>query len=147
VEVKLGKPTLDGFGTGAASTAWIERYPGEEPRSGGTHEEYVWVTVAVELQPWPDRNWLVFWQDEEMDWSRHFEEPILDGRKLFLDVQEDKLEEAWNALKARVEATNRAYREEYLVFAQSNEPESHGVEDEEYARLRETLERRIQALE
>jgi hypothetical protein len=147
VEVKLGKPTFEDIGWAGEGMAWMERAPGGKESSGEWQDEWVEVTVAVELQPWPDRSWLVYWQDEEMDWSRHFEEPILDGRKLFLEVREDKLEEAWAALKARVAATNRAYRDEYLVFAESDDRESHGAKDEEYARLRETLERRIHALE
>jgi hypothetical protein len=98
------------------------------------------------LQPWPDRTWLVFWEDEERDWPSHLREPMLDGRKLYFDAREEELEEAWVALKARAAARNRAYREEYLAFAQRDEPESHGPEEESCARLRDTLERRLEAL-
>jgi hypothetical protein len=67
--------------------------------------------VGVELQPWPDLNWLTFWREEDWGWPEHLEEPLLDGRKLVFGAPTAKLEEAWSAVKTRVEATNRAYSE------------------------------------
>jgi hypothetical protein len=143
VEVKVGKPTLKNIQMHDAAVVFIR---GRES-SGGWHEEWVGVTVAVELQPGPDQDWLVLWRDGEMNWPRHLEEPILEGRKLIFQAREDELEEAWAAVKARVEATNRACRAEFPAFAKRREPDSHGAEQRSYAHLRETLERRVQALE
>jgi hypothetical protein len=46
-----------------------------------------------------------------LGWPEHLEEPLLDGRKLVFRAPAAKLEEAWSAVKTRVEATNRAYSE------------------------------------
>ena len=149
VEVKLGRPTLEDVVEAGAGQAWIEIEPGPKGgvSSGGHEEEWVEVTVGVELQPWPDRHWLAFWQEADLDWPDRLETPVLDGRKLIFDAREEELEEAWAAVKARVDAANRMYREEFAMFAQADEEEPHPAEPEAFARLRERVQRRIDALE
>lgn len=147
MEVKLGKPTLEDVGEAGMGMAWFEGHPNGDVSSGGHDEEWVEITVGVELQPWPDRNWLAFWQEEELGWPDHLEKPLLDGRRLIFETREDELEEAWAAVKARVDAANRMYREEFASFLSLDEHESHGAEPESLSRLREAAQRRIDALE
>jgi hypothetical protein len=146
MEVRLGKPTLEDVGETMFSAARVG--PGDgEMSSGEEHEEWVDITVAVELQPWPDRHWLAFWQEMDLEWPEHLEAPTLDGRRLIFEAREQELEEAWAAVKARVEATNRLYREEFDSIPQGDEPEMRGAEPEPLARLREAAKRRVDALE
>ena len=146
MEVALGKPTLETIGRHDHAAAVLQERPGGEVEVlSSSHGSWAKVVVAVKLQPWPDRSWLILWKDEavEMPWPDHLEEPMLDGRKLFFEAREDELEDAWAAVKARVETTNRTYRDEYLAF-QMDEPE---VQDAEPDPLREAMERRVDALE
>jgi hypothetical protein len=144
VEVKLGKPMLEDVGRSAIGIAWVGPLgPGME-ESGEDQEEWVEIVVGVEFQPWPDSNWLAFWQEEDLHWPEHLDPPLLDGRKLIFSAPENKLEEAWAGVKARVEATNRAYRE---FSSDSDDPTSHPEEQESLARVREAAQRRIDALE
>jgi hypothetical protein len=83
------------------------------PASGEHEEAWIEIDVAVELHPWPNRDWLLFWQEEEFDWPKHFDEPLLDGRRLVFSAPEEDLERAGNAVKARVKATNEAYGEQF----------------------------------
>jgi hypothetical protein len=107
-------------------------------------EEWIEIIVGVELQPWPDSTWLTFWREEDLQWPKHLEEPLLDGRKLIFTAPENNLEEAWSAVKARVEGANRLYREEYPP-EEKHAPDAE--EQEALARLREAAQRRIDALE
>ncbi len=95
MEVKLGKPTLEDVGESGMSMAWEMRPelapPGMEA-SGEIHEEWVDIEVAIELQPWPDRNWLLFWQEGDLGWPDGFDEPVLDGRRLIFEAPEDELQ-------------------------------------------------------
>ncbi len=94
------------------------------------------------------RNWLAFWQDEDLDWPDHLDPPLLDGGTLIFEAREQELEDAWAAVKARVDATNRAYREDAFVpFAPTDEHEPDAAQQESLARLREAAQRRIDALE
>jgi hypothetical protein len=83
VEVKLGKPTLEDVGETGMAMAWsgLPPEPGMEA-SGEIEEEWVDIVVAVELEPWPDRNWLLFWQEGDLEWPERLGEPMLDGRRL-----------------------------------------------------------------
>ena len=146
MEVKLGKPTLEDVGWSAASAALVELGPdGTDESLVDYEEELVDITVAVDLQPRPDRNWLAFWQDEDMSWPDHLDPPLLDGGTLIFEAREQELEEAWAAVKARVEETNRAYREERALVPDGYEPDA--AAQESLARLREAAQRRIDALE
>jgi hypothetical protein len=149
VEVKLGRPTLEDVFETAASAALVELGPGGTEESSDVYEEeWVDITVAVELQPWPDRDWLLSWQEEDLGWPDHLDPPLLDGRKLIFEAREQELEEAWAAVKTRVDATNRAYREDAFVpFAPTDEHEPDAAAQESLARLREAAQRRIDALE
>lgn len=144
VEVKLGKPRLEDVGKSGIAMAWEGPLGPDMGDSGEHHEEWVDIIVGVELQPWPDRNWLTFWQEEDLSWPDHLDAPRLDGRKLIFEAPENELEEAWAAVKARVESTNRAYGE---FSTDQHEPDSHPAERESLARLREAAQRRIDALE
>jgi hypothetical protein len=142
VEVKLGKPRLEDVAESGIQTAWEGVHaPG---MSGESQEEWIEIVVGVELQPWPDGTWLTFWREEDLEWPEHFEEPMLDGRKLIFTASEDQLEEAWAALKARVESTNRLYAEHHSL---DEEEAPHRAEREALARLRESAQRRIDALD
>lgn len=48
-----------------------------------------------------------------LHWPRGLDEPVLDGRRLIFSAPELELQEAWDAVKARVAATNLAYREQF----------------------------------
>ena len=145
MEVTLGKPTLEAVGESGIGTALVEIAPDGTESSEEYEEECVDITVAVELQPRPDRNWLVFWQEEELGWPGHLSPPLLDGETLIFEAREQELEEAWAAVKARVDAANRAYREERGLVPDGYEPDA--AEQESLARLREAAQRRIDALE
>jgi hypothetical protein len=147
VEVKLGKRTLEDVGESSMGIAWVAPDPLAPglPASGEHEEEWVDIVVGVELQPWPDRTWLTFWQEEDFHWPDRFDLPVLDGRKLIFEARENELEEAWAAVKARVEATNQLYREEFTT--PKREPDSDPAEQESLARLREAVQTRIDALE
>jgi hypothetical protein len=143
VEVALGKPMLEDVGKSGIAIAWEGPLGPGMAESGEHQEEWVDIIVGVELRPWPYRNWLTFWQEEELSWPDHLDAPRLDGRKLIFEAREDELEEAWAAVKARVEAANRLYREH---FSPLDEPTSHQDEGP-LTRLRESAQRRIDALE
>jgi hypothetical protein len=145
VEVTLGKPMLEDVGKSGIAMAWEGPLAPGMPATGEHEEEWVDIVVGVELQPWPDRNWLTFWQDEDLSWPDHLDAPRLDGRKLIFEAREGELEQAWAAVKTRVEATNRAYREHFSP--DDDEVESNPAERESLARLREAAQRRIDALE
>ena len=51
--------------------------------------------------------------EEDIHWPDRFDEPVLDGRRLIFSAPEDELQQAWDAVKARVAATNLAYREHF----------------------------------
>jgi hypothetical protein len=145
VEVKLGKPTLEDVGETGLGVAWASTEPpapGMETL-GEQEEEWVDIVVGVELQPWPDRVWLTLWNAEDRTWPEHLTPPLLDGRMLVFEAREDELEGAWAAVKARVEKTNRVYREEYSL----PEHEPDAAEQESLTRLREIGQRRVDALE
>jgi hypothetical protein len=145
VEVKLGTPTLEDVGETAIAAAWLAPEPlgpGMEA-SGEHHEEWVDIDVAVELQPWPDRYWLLLWQEEAFDWPTRLEEPLLDGRSLIFSAPEDELQQAWDAVKARVAATNLAYREQ---FPRGEQEADRCGDPEMYAQLRELATRRVDEL-
>ena len=145
MEVKLGTPTLDSVGESAIGVAWVELDPASSglEASGEDEDEWVDISVEVELQPWPNRGWLRCWYDSERRWPEHLMPILLDGRMLVFEAREEELEEAWAAVKARVEETNRAYREEYSLA----EDEPDAAEQEPLQRLREIAQRRIDALE
>jgi hypothetical protein len=147
VEVKLGKPTLEAVGWSGAGQALVEIAPGGWEQSLDAYsEEWIDITVAVELQPRPDRDWLVFWEEEEeLGWPDHLSPPLLDGETLIFGAREQELEEAWAAVKACVDATNRAYREARALVPDGYEPDA--AAQESLARLREAAQRRIDALE
>ena len=145
MEVKLGKPTLEAVGESGIGAALVEIAPNGTESSEEYEEEWIDITVAVELQPRPDRDWLVFWQEEDLGWPDHLSPPLLDGETLIFEAREQELEKAWAAVKARVDATNRAYREERALVPDGYEPDA--AEQESLARLREAAQRRIDALE
>lgn len=141
MEVKLGKPMLEDVGETGIRAAWGGQAPTPEmPASGEYHKEWIDVVVGVELDPWPDRDWLTFWRDEDLDRPDWFKEPVLDGRKLIFEAPEKALQAAWDAVKARVAATNRAYRE----FS-ADEDADRG-DPKMLAPLREAAQRRIDEL-
>jgi hypothetical protein len=146
VEVKLGRPTLEDVGESAIGVAWAAPEPlgPGVGASGEYEEEWVDIVVGVVLQPWPDRDWLAFWQEEGIHWPDRFEEPVLDGRKLVFEAREDELEGAWAAVKARVEATNRAYREEFSTA--EHDPDPDPVVQKSLARLRAAAQKRVDSL-
>ena len=145
MEVKLGKPALDAVSEVGMAAAWVLPEPpgaGMEA-SGEAEEDWVEISAEVELQPWPDRGWLKLWYGEDSNWPEHLSPPLLDGRMLVFGAPEDELEEAWAAVKARVETTN-------LLSAESTteeESDSESAEFESHARLREAAQRRVSALE
>jgi hypothetical protein len=112
MHVRLGKPALVDVDEEAIAIAWETQSPppGMAP-SGAEEDEWVEIEVAAELEPRPDRYWLVFWQEDDLDWPEPFEEPLLDGETLRFTAPEDKLQAAWEAVKRRVAAANDAYAE------------------------------------
>jgi hypothetical protein len=71
------------------------------------------LTVSVELGPPPDQEWIEFWK--RGDFPMDLEEPVLHNRPwLIFTVEKKDLERAWQAIKARVEATNLAYAGEVI---------------------------------
>ena len=147
VEVKLGKPTLEDVGETAIGMSWVMPEPPLPgmPATGDHEEEWIEIDVAVELQPWPDRNWLTFWQEEDLHWPRGLDEPVLDGRRLIFSAPEADLQQAWDAVKARVAATNAMYREEFELPPGEQEADRRGNSNL-YAQLRELAQRRIDEL-
>ena len=85
----------------------------------------------------------MLWQEEAFDWPTRFEEPLLDGRKLVFSAPELELQQAWDAVKARVAATNLAYREQFPPGEQ--EADRRG-DPEMYGQLRELATRRVDEL-
>jgi hypothetical protein len=145
VEVKLGKPTLENVGEAAIGMSWVAPEPLAPgmPASGEHEEEWVDIVVGVELQPWPDRNWLLFSQEGDLEWPDRLDEPALDGRRLIFEAPEADLQQAWDAVKARVAAANEIYREEFPPGEQ--EADRRG-DPEMYAQLRERAQRRVDEL-
>jgi len=82
MEVKLGKPTLERVGESGIAVAWSGATPPGPgiPASGEHSEESIGIDVAVELHPWPDHDWLLYWQEADLEWPERFDEPLLDGR-------------------------------------------------------------------
>jgi hypothetical protein len=147
VEVKLGKPTLEGVGESGMAIAWempSELAPPGMEASGEDAEEWIDIDVAVELQPWPDHSWLLFWQEADLEWPERFGEPVLDGRRLIFSAREDELQDAWEALKARVESANLMYREDRAGLPEDYEPDPET--QEALRRLREVAQRCIDEL-
>jgi hypothetical protein len=72
------------------------------------------ITVSVELGPPPDQEWIEIWKRGQFPMD--LEEPVLDNRRpwLIFTVEKKDLERAWQAIKVRVEATNRAYAGEVI---------------------------------
>jgi hypothetical protein len=147
MEVKLGKPTLERAGESGIAVAWSGATPPGPgiPAPGEHSEEWIEIDVAVELHPWPDHDWLLYWQEADLEWPERFDEPLLDGRRLILSAQEDELEEAWEALKARVESANLMYREHREGLPEGDE--SDPAEEESLRRLREIAQRRVDELD
>jgi hypothetical protein len=145
VEVKLSKPTLEEVGGTAIGASWVMPEPPLPgmPASGDHEEEWVEISVAVELEPWPDRNWLLFWQEAELDWPKRFDEPVLDGRRLIFEAPEGELQQAWDAVRARVAEANEMYREEFPPGEQ--EADRRG-DSEMYAQLRKAAQQRVDEL-
>jgi hypothetical protein len=147
MEVKLGKPALESVGESGIAVAWSgATAPGRGmPASGEHSEEWIEIDVAVELQPWPDHDWLLFWQEADLEWPERFDEPLLDGRRLIFSAAEDELEDAWEAVKARVESANVMDREHHEGRPEGHE--SDPAEQESLRRLREIAQRRVAKLD
>jgi hypothetical protein len=145
VEVKLGKPMLEDVGETAIRAAWGGQAPLPPgwPASGELHKEWLDIEVYVELEPRPDRRWLLLWQEEEFDWPDGPEEPLIDGETLHFKASEEELQGAWKAIKARVAATNALHRGEFPPG--EDEAERRG-DPELYAKLREGAQRRVDEL-
>jgi hypothetical protein len=114
------------------------------PTSGEEHEEWVEIEVSVELEPRPDRYWLLFWQDEDLSWPERLEEPVLDGETLRFSAPEEELQKAWDAVKLRVAATNEAYAEHRSEGGRRPD-DRHGA-SRLYTELRERAQRRVDEL-
>lgn len=103
------------------------------------------VELEVEGQAWPDGEWLTLFR-EYGKFPSDLEEPRLEHGKLRFEVHEDDLERAWTAIKERVYATNRLYRELLLprdrVGQRSEEARRDGVDERVRAaqRLLEALD-------
>jgi hypothetical protein len=143
MHVRLGKPALVDVDEEAIAIAWETQSPppGMAP-SGAEDDEWVEIEVAAELEPRPDRYWLVFWQEDDLDWPEPFEEPLLDGETLRFTAPEDKLQAAWEAVKRRVAAANDSLRGAPLRgWSETRCPASRL-----YAELRERAQRRVDGL-
>jgi hypothetical protein len=147
VEVKLGKPMLEDVGETAIRAAWGGQAPPPPgmPASGEYQRDWIDVVVGVELEPWPDHDWLTFWQEEDLDWPERFEEPVLDGRRLIFSARDDELQDAWDAVKIRVEKANMMYRGDREDLPEDDD--SQLAEQESLRRLREAAQRRIDELD
>ena len=100
VEVKLGKRHVENVTVAGPG-------PAVEVTDRDT------ITVSVELGPPPDQEWIEIWK--RGDFPMNLEEPVLHDRPWLLFTAEKKdLERAWQAIKARVEATNLAYAGEVI---------------------------------
>jgi hypothetical protein len=110
--------------------------------SGEHEEEWVEISVAVELEPWPSHYWFLFWREGDLEWPDGFDEPVLDGRRLIFNAPEGELQGAWDAVKARVTLANELHREQ---FPRGEEDADRG-DDTLYAALRERAQRRIDEL-
>jgi hypothetical protein len=95
VEVKLGKRHVENV---------TVMGPGPTVEVG----ERDTITVSVELGPPPDQEWIEIWK--RGDFPVDLEEPVLHDRPwLVFSAEKQDLERVWQAIKARVEATNLAY--------------------------------------
>jgi hypothetical protein len=66
------------------------------------------LTVSAGLEPVPDAEWRKLW--ERGDFPNDLDEPhFWRGTRLLFTVAKEDLGRAWDAIKARVEATNAAY--------------------------------------
>ena len=137
MEVKLGKPALADvgvkvIGTGRGADLEIET-------------ELMGIEVEVELLPRPDRDWLKYFRDfaDFPEWPDHLYEPLVDGHKLVFIAREEDLEQAWAAVKARVERANELHAD-WNFGVDDSEPEDP---PEEFVRLREAARQRVDALE
>jgi hypothetical protein len=101
VEVKLGKRHVENV-TVAGPGAAVE-----------VADRDATITVSVELGPPPDQQWIEIWK--RGDFPIDLEEPVLHDRPWLLFTAEKKdLERAWQAIKARLEATNLGYAGEVI---------------------------------
>jgi hypothetical protein len=146
VDVKLGKPTLESVSEAGIALAWSSVPPpgSSEPASGEHSEEWIQIDVAVELDPWPNHEWLLYWQEGDLEWPERFDEPLLDGQRLIFGAPEDNLRDAWEPVKARVESANLMYREDHQGLPEGDEPDPDELES--LRRLREAAQRRIDEL-
>src|SRR5690242_15871566 len=92
------------------------------------------VGLEAEGEAWPDGEWLTLFRGYER-FPSDLEEPRLEHGKLRFEVHERELERAWTAIKERVHATNRLYRE-LLV------PRDHAGQRDEDAR-RDGVDERV----
>jgi hypothetical protein len=113
--------------------------------SGEHQEEWIEIDVAVELHPWPNRDWLLWWQEGDLEWPEGLDEPVLDGRRLIFSAPAHELQEAWEAVKVRVDSANDLYREDQSHLSDDHEPDP--AEQESLNRLRAIAQRRIDELD
>jgi len=109
-------------------------------------DEASWVEISAEaeLDPPPDWDWLTYWAEGDLEWPKGFDEPIVSGSKLRFTAPEDQLQQAWDAIKARVALTNELAAEDDAV--PELDPASHPEEIEAMAKLRKRAQRRIEGL-
>jgi hypothetical protein len=108
MEVRLGHRHLEGV-TVAGHTEFITAGPGPAVQLADADT----VTVSVELEPFPDQPWIELWKRGSFPMS--LEEPRFHERKWLVFTAEKKdMHGAWDAIKTRVKATNRAYAEEVI---------------------------------
>lgn len=134
MEVKLGKRK-------------VEALPGEEQRAGGhwTAHPPDQVQVSCELDPWPDLEWRTLWARQ--DYPADLDEPSFSFQPFALfAAREADLDRAWESLKARVDATNRAYAEEVIPAREADQRKREEDEDARRRRMKE-LQARVDELD
>jgi hypothetical protein len=107
MEVKLGRRQLEDV-TVVGQTEFITAGPGSAVRLSDADI----VTVSVELEPFPDLERLGLWKRGSSPIG--LEEPVFHQHKLVFTAEKKAVQQAWDAIKARVEATNLSYAEEVL---------------------------------
>jgi len=145
VRVALGQAMLATVGEagvgGAVSLLPVEGRPG----SSWEHEaSWFEISVEVELDPPPDWDWLTYWAEGDLEWPGAFDDPMINGSKLLFTAPENQLQQAWDAVKARVALANELAAEDDAV--PELDPASHPGEIEAMAELRERAQRRIDGL-
>jgi hypothetical protein len=139
MEVKLGRRHLEDV-TVVGDTEFITAGPGSAVRLSDADT----VTVSVELETFPDLEWLELWKRGSSPIG--LEEPVFHQHKLLFTAEKKALQQAWDAIKARVEATNLSYAQEVIPEREAAAHRDQAKADVDAA-AREEAQRLVDGLE